>query len=218
MRIRLKKWARPELDACPFYIPEPALCRGIWRQKFERPSPLYVELGCGKGVSTSQMALCEPDINLVAVDINTSVLGVARRNASAAFEGKRTVDNLLLTNFEVERIREYFAPEDRVERIYISFPNPWNQRHRQEKHRLTHTRQLLLYRDILADGAQIWFKTDNDPLFEDSLTYFTDAGYEIVEKFYDLHAEWKGPNYISEHEKLFTDQGIKTKALIAIKK
>lgn len=218
MRMRLKKWARPELEACPFYIRQPEEYRGRWAEAFRREAPLELELGCGKGVSTALMALENPGVNLVAVDINSSVLGVAKRNAEAAFAGRRAVDNLKLMNYEIELISHVFAPEDAVRRIYISFPNPWTQRHRQEKHRLTHTRLLNIYRGFMADGGEIWFKTDNDELFEASLSYFPQAGFEIKELTRDLHAEASHPNYISEHEKLFSSQGIPIKALIAVKR
>ena len=218
MRMRLKKWARPELEACPFYIRQPEEYRGRWADAFEREAPLELELGCGKGVSTALMALENPGVNLVAVDINSSVLGVAKRNAEAAFADRRAVDNLKLMNYEIELISRVFAPEDAVRRIYISFPNPWTQRHRQEKHRLTHTRLLNIYRGFMADGGEIWFKTDNDELFEASLSYFPQAGFEIKELTRDLHAEASHPNYISEHEKLFSSQGIPIKALIAVKR
>ena len=164
------------------------------------------------------MALENPGVNLVAVDINSSVLGVAKRNAEFAFADRRAVDNLKLMNYEIELISHVFAPEDAVRRIYISFPNPWTQRHRQEKHRLTHTRLLNIYRGFMADGGEIWFKTDNDELFEASLSYFPQAGFEIKELTRDLHAEASHPNYISEHEKLFSSQGIPIKALIAVKR
>lgn len=218
MRMRLKKWARPELLACPFYTAAPEENKGVWREKFVRRQPLHVELGCGKGVSTAQMALENPDVNYVAIDINSSVLGVAKRNAEAAFAGKREVDNLMLFNYEIERILQTFDARDAVERIYISFPNPWTQKHKQRKHRLTHTRQLLLYREFLAENGEIWFKTDDDTLFHESLPYFEEAGFEITYITYDLHADGKIPNYVSEHEKLFTEQGIPTKALIAVKR
>jgi len=218
MRMRVKKWARPELMACPFYAAVPEENKGAWGEKFCRKQPLHVELGCGKGVSTAQMALCNPDVNYVAIDINSSVLGVAKCNAEAAFAGQRQVDNLMLFNYEIERILQVFDEKDAVERIYISFPNPWNQTHKQFKHRLTHTRQLMLYRQFLKDGGEIWFKTDDDILFRHSLAYFEEAGFEVVYQTGDLHAQSKYPNYVSEHEKLFTSQGIPTKALIAVKR
>lgn len=217
MRMRLKKWARGELDACPFYIGDPEMHKNRWRELFSRQRPLDIELGCGKGVSTCQMALREEDANFVAIDINTSVLGVAKRNAEAAFAGVRPVDNLLLMNHEIELIDRVFGPEDAVRRVYINFPNPWDQRHRQQKHRLTHTRQLLLYRTFMAAGGEVWFKTDDEELFDASLNYFPAAGFEIRELTRDLHSERKYPNYVSEHEKMFTSKGVPIKALIAVK-
>lgn len=218
MRIRIKKWAKPELAACPFYVDEPDQMKGHWADAFPNKAPLHIELGCGKGVSTCEMALDNPDVNYLALDINSSVLGVAKRNAEAAYAGKREVDNLRLTNHEVELITDMLAPEDRVERIYISFPNPWTQRSNQRKHRLVHIRQLMRYRHFLVDGGEIWFKTDDDRLFNESLEYFSAAGYEITYLTRDLHADPTHPNYESEHEKLFTAQGIPTKALIAVKR
>lgn len=217
MRMRVKKWARPELAVCPFYVPDPGAVKGSWRDKFKNDAPLHVELGCGKGVSTSRMAFENPQVNYVAIDLITSVLGVCKRNAEAVYSGSREVDNLLLTNYEIEKIADCFSAEDRVERIYISFPNPWDDRHKQYKHRLTHTRQLMVYREFMTDDGEIWFKTDDDQLFRDSLAYFKESGFEIRFETWDLHASGFSPNYESEHEKMFTERGIPTKALIARK-
>lgn len=218
MRMRVKKWARPELLVCPFYVEDAFMVRGKWREVFERENPLHIELGCGKGVSTCKMALEQENTNFVAVDLITTVLGVAKRNAEDAYRGVREVDNLLLTNFDIEYIERYFAPEDSVERIYISFCNPWNKRPKQVKHRLTHPRQLIKYREFLKDGGEIHFKTDDDTLFKDSLTYFEECGFDITYITYDLHESAYQPNYESEHEKKFAAEGIKIKFLIAKKR
>ena len=57
MRMRVKKWARPELAACPYYVIDPEGTRGRWAACFPKAQPVYLELGCGKGVSTCRMAL-----------------------------------------------------------------------------------------------------------------------------------------------------------------
>ena len=69
--------------------------------------------------------------------------------------------------------------------IFI-FCNPWSKK-RHKKRRLTHTRQLLKYREFLADNGEIYFKTDDDELFEESFEYFEQAGFEIVYQTRDLH-------------------------------
>ena len=95
MHMRRKPWARPELAACGYYREEPTQLRGRWGDEFARRQPLQVELGCGKGVSTACMALENPGVNFVAVDVGRDVLGCARRNAQAAY-GDAPVDNLIL--------------------------------------------------------------------------------------------------------------------------
>ena len=85
------------------------------------------------------------------------------------------------------------------------------------KHRLTHPRQLLQYRQLMDEGAEIWFKTDDDDLFRDSLHYFPAAGFEITWQTFDLHANEPDWNLRTEHEGMFTEMGIPIKALIARK-
>lgn len=218
MRMRVKKWAKPELTACPFYVSEPLNNRGKWKDVFQTERPMQLELGCGKGVSTSLMAFDNPDVNFLAVDLITSVLGVAKRNAESTYADSRPVDNLLLTHFDIENIHCYIAPPDLFERIHISFCNPWTKRHRQHKHRLTHTRMLMRYREFLKDGGEIYFKTDDDELFNDTRRYLKEAMFDEVFVTYDLHNSGFKPNYVSEHEAMFKNAGIPIKFLIACKR
>lgn len=113
--------------------------------------------------------------------------------------------------YDIERILDVFSKEDKIDRIYINFCNPWP-RPRHRKKRLTHTRQLEKYKEFLKDGAEIHFKTDDDALFSDSLEYFKEAGFEQVWTTEDLHAENLAENVCTEHEKMFLEQGIKIKA------
>ncbi len=216
MRMRRKKWARPELESCPYFVADPDANRGRWRQQFVAERPLHLELGCGKGVSTSRMIYENRDVNFLAVDLISDVLGVTRRNIAALF-GEEPVKNALIFSKEITRIRETFAPEDRIERIYINFPNPWGKRAKQHKRRLTHPRQLMQYRDFLVDRGEIWFKTDDELLFIASQRYFAKCGFSIRYLTEDLHASGFSPNYVSEHEKMFTEKGYPTRFLIAVK-
>ena len=126
-------------------------------------------------------------------------------------------DNVKVCTFDIERIANVFSPSDRVGRIYINFCNPWSKNSSKKKHRLTHGRQLLSYRTYLEDGGEIWFKTDDDDLFNDTLQYLPACGYEITWQTRDLHENEPSWNLRTEHEGMFTEQGIKIKALIARK-
>ena len=126
MRMRRKKWARPELAVCPYFIKDPSRHRGEWAAQFERKAPIHLELGCGKGTFAARLAADHPEINYMAIDIKSDILAVARRNVQQVFaQTGRPVDNLKLMAYEIQLIHTLMAPEDTVDRIYINFCNPW---------------------------------------------------------------------------------------------
>lgn len=219
MRMRFKPYARPELLQSSFFVETPTELIGKWHDEFDNSTaPIWLELGCGKGGYASQLAARHQDINLVAVDITDKVLILAKRNVEKVFmEQNLPSYNVRVTAFDIERIDTVFSKSDGVQRIYINFCNPWDRKSNQTKHRLTHTRQLLKYKELLADNGEIWFKCDHNQLFADSLEYFKEAGMEITWITYDLHENEPEWNIRTEHEEMFTQQGIPTKALIAKK-
>lgn len=218
MRIRFKKWARPELEESEFYIDNPEDYKGKWKEVFNNDNPIHLELGCGKGSFMANLAVKNPDINYIAIDVVDAMLGLAKRNIEEKYkEENKEINNVVLTRFDIERILLIMNENDNVERIYINFCNPWP-RGKHRKKRLTHIRQLEKYREFLKDGGEIYFKTDDDGLFIDSLSYLENSGFKIIKKTYDLENEknfWD--NIQTEHEKMFMDQGIKIKAVIAKK-
>ena len=218
MRIRFKPWARPELEASNFYIDNPEEYKGKWKELFNNNNPIYLELGCGKGNFISNLAVKHEDINFIAIDLVDAMLGLAKRNIESSYHmANKEINNVYITRYDIERILNIFNKEDEISRIYINFCNPWP-RGKHHKKRLTHIRQLEKYREFLKDDGEISFKTDDDSLFSDSLSYFDKSGFEIIDKTFDLENEldfWE--NIMTEHEKMFMEQGIKIKALKAKK-
>ena len=220
MRIRKKKWAEPELSVCDFFVKDPEAHAGNWRHAFKKEQPLVLEIGCGKGGFAGQYALQNPDKNIIALDIKIDMLGVGRRTIVHLFEeaGKGdAIDNLLLVNYNVEQLDKIILPEDKIERLFINFCNPWP-RPKHKKRRLTYYKKLEMYKRFLQPEAEIRFKTDDDELFEESLEYFAQSGYEILYLTRDLHASGFAENIETEHEKMFTEEGKKIKFLIARQK
>ena len=217
MRIRYKKWARPELEASKFYEDNPEEWKGKWKEHFTKTSnPIHLELGCGKGQFISKLAVENQNTNYIAIDLVDAMLGLAKRNIENTYKEKNIEpENVIITRFDIERINLILDEKDNIERIYINFCNPWPKgKHR--KKRLTHSKQLEKYKQFLQPNAEIYFKTDDDGLFESSLIYLEESGFEVVSKTYDLHKEPIFKNNIeTEHEKMFTEQGIKIKACIA---
>ena len=213
MRIRYKPWARPELEASKFYIDNPEDYIGKWKTLFENEAPIHLELGCGKGNFIANLAVKNKSINYIAIDMVDAMLGVAKRTIEQKYnEENEEINNVYLTRFDIERIPLILNKEDKIERIYINFCNPWPKgRHR--KRRLTHRIQLEKYKEFLVKGGEIRFKTDDDNLFEDTLVYLKDTNFKVIKYTYDLESEvdfWD--NIQTEHEKMFMAEGIKIKA------
>ena len=116
MRIRYKKWARPELEASNFYVDNPEELRGKWKNFFKNPSlPLNLELGCGKGTFISQLASKNLDNNYIAIDLVDAMLGLAKRNVEEIYsENKLETSNIVLTRFDIDRILLILSKEDEI--------------------------------------------------------------------------------------------------------
>ncbi len=207
MRIRKKAWVEPELNACSFFVKQPSENIGKWHEVFKKKQPIHLELGCGKGSFIAKLASQNKDINYIAIDLISQMLGLAKRNIEEEYKAiDREVDNVLIMSHEIEIIQNMMNENDIVDRIYINFCNPWP-KPRHNKKRLTHTRQLENYKKFLKDDGEIYFKTDDDNLFRASIKYFEEAGFKIDKITYDLHNEqiWEN-NIETEHEKMFTKQ------------
>ena len=217
MRIRYKPWARKELEESLFYRDNPENLKGKWRAEFlNKDNPFFVELGCGKGSFIANKAFLHPENNYLAIDLVDPMLGLAKRKIEEVYSKEnRNISNVLLTRFDIERILLILDEKDSVDGLYINFCNPWP-RGKHHKKRLTHTRQLEHYKTFLKPDAKIYFKTDNDALFEESLNYCSQANIKILKITRNLQLEpnfWE--NIETEHEKMYGEQGIKIKACIA---
>ncbi len=214
MRIRCKPWARPELEATSFFIAEPKKYKNHWNEVFQNQKPIYLELGCGKGGFASQAVLHWQDVNFIAIDIKNEMLVLAKRKIEQALQSENlTPEQVRIMILNIMQISDVFGEQDNVQRIFINFCNPWN-KPKHKKRRLTHDRQLVQYKAFLK--GEIWFKTDDDQLFEESLQYFQETGFKIKYLTRDLHQSDFSENLETEHERMFTEEGKNIKFLIAV--
>ena len=212
MRMRKKPNLVPRMERCAAtLITDPEALRGRWLEQFPGHRALQLELGCGKGRFTADTAAQNPDILLAAIEKVPDAMVVGMERVT-----ERGIENVRFLDRDAINLLDMFAPGE-VSRIYINFCNPWSKNAGSNKHRLTHPRQLLQYRQLMDEGAEIWFKTDDDDLFRDSLSYFPAAGFEITWQTFDLHKNEPDWNLRTEHEGMFSEQGIPIKALIARK-
>ncbi|MBO4826451.1 MAG: tRNA (guanosine(46)-N7)-methyltransferase TrmB [Prevotella sp.] len=143
----------------PFSVMEhvPFTMQGHWgEQYFHNNNPIVLELGCGKGEYTVELAKLYPDVNFIGVDIKGARMWTGATQALS--EGLRNVA-FLRTNIEI--IDRFFA-EDEVSEIWLTFSDPQMKNPRK---RLTSTFFLERYRRFLIDGGLIHLKTDSNFLF-----------------------------------------------------
>ncbi|AAK80574.1 tRNA (guanine-N7-)-methyltransferase [Clostridium acetobutylicum] len=208
MRLRKKWWARPEMEASPLCIVNPKDYKGKWREEFKNDNEIYLELGCGRGDFVTNIANKHPEKNYVAIDLKDEVIAIALRKITES-----EVQNVRIAPLQIAFINEVFD-KDEIARIYINFCNPWP-KDRHKKRRLTHTKFLTKYKEFLKPNSQIWFKTDDDGLFVESLDYFKECGFQIKFMTYDLHKSGFDKNIVTEYESKFLKLGINIKFLIA---
>ena len=162
---------------------------------------LFVELGTGKGDFITQIAERNPQINFVGLEVEATVVLAAARKVH-----EKNLRNVRLFVFDVSNIAELFA-QHTVDRLYINFCDPWPKK-RHAKRRLTYIKFLELYRKILVQDGEIFFKTDNRGLFDFSLEQFALAGMEVRDVTNDLHANEPPENIRTEYETKFSAQGV----------
>ncbi len=209
MRLRKKWWARPEMEASQYIVTEPKELKGHWNEEFGKNNPLHLELGCGRGKFISDRAKLNCEINYIGVDLKDEVLIYALRKVE-----EEELSNVRLIPLNIAMIGEVFE-KDEVDRIYINFCNPWPKL-RHNKRRLTHSRFLDIYKGFIKKGSEIWFKTDDKGLFEDSFEYLKESGFTIKYLTYDLHSSDFQENVVTEYEAKFSTMGMKIMFLTAV--
>ena len=201
MRLRNVPGARETIIENQFSIQEPEQKKGKWAEVFGNDHPIHIEVGMGKGQFIIEMARRNPEVNYIGIEKYSSVL-VRAVEKLEDFEQ----DNLRLIRMDAENIEEVFD-KDEVDRIYLNFSDPWP-KDRHAKRRLTSTRFLERYDNILTPEGRVMFKTDNKDLFDFSLEQVEEAGWILENYTYDLHhSEYNEGNVMTEYEEKFSAKG-----------
>ena len=201
MRMRKKPNLEPRMAACAAWqVTDPAGKRGSWRSLLPGCAGLWVELGCGKGKFTVELAAAHPEALVIAVERCREAMVMAMEKARDA-----GLKNVFFVDMDVANLSACFAPGE-MDRIYLNFPDPWP-RKKNAKRRLTHRSFLRLYAQALTPGGEVLFKTDNAPLFAFTLEECAALGLEVKNVTDDLHAQ--GPvGILTGYEEKFLAQGV----------
>ena len=213
MRMRHKKHEQERLLAC-----SPVLIRSEEKERlladpqsfFPAPAPLHLEIGCGKGQFACKMASAHPECNFIAMERVSNVLCNAAENGMTRLNGHNP-DNLRFMTANATDLCELLPPSS-VERIYLNFSDPWPKA-KHERRRLTAAPFLSLYRAIVVPGGLLQFKTDNEGLFDFSLSQFESMGLPLLFLARDLHrclsdSPFVTGNQTTEYEDKFTAAGM----------
>lgn len=171
---------------------------------------LRLEIGVGRGDFIVQMALANPNVYFLGVEMSSMALAIAGKKII-----ENEIKNVLLINIDMHYLFEKIG-ENKFDIIYLNFSDPWPKK-RQHKRRLTYPTCLNEYYRELKKEGKVIFKTDNDLLFEDSIPYFEESPLEIISITRD-YAVLDNDDKMTEYEKKFRGLNTPIKRLIAIKK
>ncbi len=219
MRLRHIPGSEDFVREAASVVNAPERYRGNWSTFFRKEAPLALEIGMGKGRFLRELSAREPERNFLGLERYASVLqkAIERKEREEREQGKRERENLYFLWEDAKRLTELFAPGE-VARIYLNFSDPWPKAGHAMR-RLTSSEFLKLYDAVLAPEGEIWFKTDNDGLFEWSLEEIPAAGWVLQDVTRDLHRDVPAEeNVMTEYEEKFSARGQKISRLIATRK
>ncbi|NTE04961.1 tRNA (guanosine(46)-N7)-methyltransferase TrmB [Agrobacterium tumefaciens] len=156
---KLRRFAEIETFANVYQLEEGQALKGTWANNhFKNSNPIVLELACGKGEYSVNLATLFPDKNFIGIDYKGNRIW---RGAKTAIEDG--INNVAFLRIQIENILDYFA-EGEIDEIWITFPDPQPQDSR-EKKRLTFPAFLNRYKLVLKPGGCVNLKTDNDQLY-----------------------------------------------------
>ncbi len=212
MRMRRKKHLEEKLSVFRNLIDTPPVTedfRAAVREKsyldfqslFGNENPVHLEIGCGKGQFACELARRNPQINLLAVEVNRNVLADACKKAE-----ELELKNLVFLRCGAEVLTKYL-PDQSVERIYLNFSCPYPKKTYSNR-RLTSARFMPIYKTLLAAEGEIYQKTDNMHFFEFSIEQLSRGGFLLKNISLDLHNSGMEGNIVTEYEEKFSSRGL----------
>lgn len=179
--------------------------KGSWaKEVFKNQHPIVLELGCGRGEYTVNMAKQFPEKNFIGIDKKGARLW---RGAKTSNEEK--ILNTAFLRIQITQLMLFFAPLE-ISEIWITFPDPQPQSTR-ENTRMTSTRFLEMYKELVGTNGIVHLKTDNVPLFDYTVGKVNDFNVKIHHCTHDLYHSGIADEILSiktTYEKIYLDKGM----------
>jgi tRNA (guanine-N7-)-methyltransferase len=191
-----------------YYPPADFMMKGKWHAEFfQNNNPIVLELGCGRGEYTVQLAERFPEKNFIGIDWKGARL----------WRGAKTVQEQQMKNVAFLRIQiqyiEYFFAANEVSEIWITFPDPQLKSSRVDK-RLTSELFLEKYKKILKPDGIIHLKTDNETLYNYTLETLRNTNLPIHLQTDNLYESTFVDDVLAiktKYEMMFLNQGVQSK-------
>jgi len=178
--------------------------RGKWSAFFGNNHPIAVELGCGKGEYTLELARRNPDKNFIGVDIKGARFW---RGAKTALD--ETLPNVAFLRIQIELI-EYTFAENELDEIWITFPDP-QIKYKRTKHRLTNIMFLKKYQNLLKPDGVVHLKTDSEFMHGYTLGLLHGLGHEVQYANHHVYRNEGSPEEVTGIQTFYEQQYLEQK-------
>ena len=174
--------------------------KGNWKQNFfKNENPIVLELGCGKGEYSVNLAKLFPKKNFLGIDIKGARFW---RGAKTALE--ENISNVGFLRTQIELVDHLFE-ENEVDEIWITFPDP-QIKYKRTKHRMTNPDFLDKYKKILKPDGVVHLKTDSEYMHGYTLGLLQGLGLNIEYAHHDVYGTTNAPKEVTEIQTYYESQ------------
>jgi len=184
--------------------------RGKWNSFFKNDNPIVLELGCGKGEYTTELAKLNPNKNYIGIDIKG-----ARIWKGAKESIQNNLNNVCFIRTQIELIDKIFCNQE-ISEIWITFPDP-QQKIQRKKHRLTNVVFMSMYKKILKKGGEVNLKTDSEFLHGYTLGIIEGMGIDPIFSNHDIYSNNNAPKEVLEIKTFYEKKFIDSKKITFLK-
>ena len=207
MRLRKKKWASTLIKE---YTGVFVLENAMLEKEIKINQINALEIGAGKGGFIVGMTKKHKNVNFYGIEQNQSAFALCLKKL---INEEEQLSNVKIIRSDVNDVIELIKDES-IDTIYLNFSDPWP-KSRHHKRRLTYPLMLDKYKRILKKEGKIFFKTDNELLFNDSIEYFKKKEWHFINVDYDYQLD--KDDFMTEYEEKFRSMGNKIYRLIVSK-
>lgn len=174
--------------------------KGNWKTNFfKNENPIVLELGCGKGEYSVNLAKKYPNKNFLGIDIKGARFW---RGAKTALE--QNLENVGFLRTQIELIDHLFD-ENEVDEIWITFPDP-QIKYTRTKHRLTNKEFLKKYKNILKPDGFVNLKTDSEFMHGYTLGLLHGLDEPVEYAHHDVYGNDHSPEEVTSIQTYYESQ------------